>query len=113
MSFLAARSLTEVLVSLTTNIFLTVLIWGAILGFLLIWLKCSFRLLNFLWLRFFQKSKRVSLKLEGDDFDWVLWSVGTFIILIVTMNLELDNWAINALGIFVIHSLIKPLIKPK
>lgn len=51
--------------------------------------------------------------MEGSDNDWILWSGGMFLILTVTLNLELDNWVINALGIFVIHSIIKPLIKQK
>ena len=113
MSVLAARSLTEVLVSLTTNIFFTVLIWGFLLGLLLLWLQGSFRLLSFLQLFFSQKNKRASFKgLEGNETDWMIWAGGTFTIFVSIMKLELD-WIGWTAGILLIFFLIKPLIKPK
>lgn len=57
MSFLAARSLFEVLVSLGTNIFIVVLTLGFLFFVLVEWLKGSFRLLNFLQIWFFQKKE--------------------------------------------------------
>lgn len=57
MSFLADRSLFEVLVSLGTNIFIVVLTWGFLFFVLVEWLKGSFRLLNFLQIWFFQKKR--------------------------------------------------------
>lgn len=57
MSFLAARSLFEVLVSLGTNIFIVVLTLGFLFFVLVEWLKGSFRLLNFLQIWFFQKKR--------------------------------------------------------
>ena len=75
MSVLAVRSLTEVLVSLGTNIFIVVLAWGFLFFLLVEWLKGSFRLLNFLQIWFFQKKKRASLKMEGKDpeLTWLVW----------------------------------------
>jgi hypothetical protein len=112
MSILAARSLPEVLVSLGTHTFLAVLIWGFIIGVLLIWLQGSFRLLNFLQLWFFQNKKKASLKLEGSETDWMIWSGGSFLIFASIVKLELD-WITCTVGIFIIHSLIKLLIKLK
>jgi hypothetical protein len=111
MSVLAARSLTEVLVSLGTNVFFTVLIWGFLLGLLLSWLQGSFRLLNFLQLWFFQKKKRARLKLEGSETDWIIWSGVSFLIFASIMKLELD-WITCTAGLSIIFFLIKPLIKP-
>ena len=75
MSVLAVRSLFEVLVSLGTNIFIVVLAWGLLIFLLVEWLKGSFRLLNFLQIWFFQKKKRASLKMEGEDhgLTWLVW----------------------------------------
>ena len=75
MSVLAVRSLFEVLVSLGTNIFIVVLAWGFLIFLLVEWLKGSFRLLNFLQIWFFQKKKRASLKMEGEDhgLTWLVW----------------------------------------
>lgn len=110
MSILAARSLPEVLVSLGTNIF-TLLIWGFLLGLLIIWLRGSFRLLNFLQHCFFQK-KRASVKIEGSETDWMIWSAGSFFIFASIVKLEW-NWITYTVGIFIIHFLIKLLIKQK
>ena len=112
MSVLAVRSLTEVLVSLGTNIFFTVLIWVFLLGLLLLWLQGSFRLLEFLHLWFFQKKNRASLKLEGNQADWMIWASGTFAIFESIMKLEWD-WIGWTAGILLIFFLIKPLIKPE
>lgn len=116
MTILAVRSLTEVLVSLATNTFLAVLIYGIILHFLLTWIVCSFRLLKLLLLWFFSK-KGDDLKLKGDETLWMIWSVVTFQIACVLMKLELDYLEeFLAMGIttFIFISLIKPkLIKSK
>jgi hypothetical protein len=81
MSFLADRSLTEVLASLATNIVILVLPWLLLLGLLIYWLIGNGRLLKFLRLWFFEKKKRASLKMEGDDFEWSLWALGTFVLI--------------------------------
>ena len=81
MSVLAVRSLFEVLVSLGTNIFIVVLTWVLILGVLAHWIRGTGRLLKFLQLWFFQKKKRASLKMEGDDTEWWVWALGTGLII--------------------------------
>jgi hypothetical protein len=81
MSFLAVRSLFEVLVSLGTNIVILVLPWILLLGLLFHWLTGSSRLLKFLHLWFFQKKKRASLKLEGEGSEWSLWALGTVLVI--------------------------------
>ena len=79
MSVLAVRSLTEVLVSLGTNIVIVVLTWVLFLGLLFGWITGTGRLLKFLQIWFFQKKKRASLKMEGKDpgVTWLVWVVVT------------------------------------
>jgi hypothetical protein len=52
------------------------------------------------------------LKLEGSETDWMIWSGGSFLIFASIVKLELD-WITCTVGIFIIHSLIKLLIKLK
>ena len=82
MSFLAARSLPEVLVSLGTNIFVLVLTWVLLFGLLVHWIIGTGRLLKFLQLWFFQKKKRSSLKMEGNYTEWLIWALGTCMVVI-------------------------------
>ena len=81
MSVLAVRSLTEVLVSLGTNIVIVVLTWVLFLGLLFGWITGTGRLLKFLQIWYFQKKKRASLKMEGKDTEWWVWALGTVLII--------------------------------